>query len=173
MPTPARKIVVFDASPRNDPTPWMKKACQRAGVFLVDINAVADLLSKDPDAQKLLVSRGPTGPDPSLARHYLAALDKLAAGKAKVAVHSVVWVDYGVAAEGAVLDFDNLELERPRSEKLGVSKEAYDALVAQARAKMESRVARLAPDCVLRLPAKTDDARKAELAAAHLTKLLG
>ncbi|MGC4114521.1 MAG: hypothetical protein QM765_07905 [Myxococcales bacterium] len=172
MATASRKIVVFDASPQNAPTPWMKKACQSAGVFLAELDAIADLMAKDPEAQKLLVARGPTGPDASLAKHYRAALDTLAAGKTKVAVHSVVWLDYGIAADAAVLDFDNLQLERARSKKLGLTDAGYDALVAKARDQMEARVAKLAPDRVLRLPEQASDARKAELAAAHLSKLL-
>jgi hypothetical protein len=173
MPATKRKVVVFDASPRNDPTSWMRKACQDAGVFLADINAIAELLAEDPAAQKLLVARGPTGADPSLAVHYRAALDKLAAGKPKVAVHSVVWIEYGVGPLAAVLDFDNLELERPRAKELGVTKEAYDSLVAKARAQMEERVKGLKPECVLRLPEKASDRRKADLAAAHIKKFLG
>jgi hypothetical protein len=90
-----------------------------------------------------------------------------------VAVHSVVWIEYGVGPVAAVLDFDNLELERPRAKELGVTKEGYDALVAKARAQMEARVKGLKPECVLRLPEKASDTRKADLAAAHIKKFMG
>jgi hypothetical protein len=170
MPTTARRVVVFDASPKNDPTPWMRKACKSAGVLLADISAIADLLAADPTAQKLLVARGPVGEDKRLAPHYRAALDKLAGGAPVVAVHSVVWIDYGIEPVAVVLDFDNLELERAKGLRLGMTGKQYDELVAKARGQMEQRVKALPPARVLVLPAKASDAKKAELAAAHIKK---
>ena len=165
-----QKVVVFDATPKNDPCPWMGMACRSAGVFLADINAIADLLAAEPDAKKILLARGPIGADPSLAPHYLKALGKLAGEKPKVAVHSVVWIDYGIAPAAVVLDFDNLELERAKGLKLGLTNEQYDELVAKGRGEMESRVAKLPAERVLALPKGASDSKKAELAAAHIRK---
>lgn len=169
-----RKIVVFDASPKNDPTPWMEKACQDSGAFLLDINAVSKHLAQDPEARQLLLARGPVGPDTKLARHYLAALEKLAGDAKVVVVHSVVWIDYGAKPVAAVLDFDNLELEREQAKKLGVTMAHYDELVAKTRGDMEGRAKRvLRPEAILALPQGAADAKKAELAAAHVRKLAG
>jgi hypothetical protein len=170
MTTETPKVAVFDASPLNEPTDWMIQACRRAGVFLADIDAIAKLLADNPESRRVLAERGPRGPDPELAGHYRSALDELAAGQTRVAVHSVVWIDYGLVPDAAVLDFDPLEAEQARVTGAGIGSRQADRLAASVRESMESHVANLAPGRLLVLPGGVPDAQKAELAAAHLSK---
>lgn len=163
-----QKFALFDASPVNDPTPWMVQACRAAGVFLLDINAVSALLAADPEARKVMLEHGPTGADPALAKFYRSALERLAGREEKVAMHSVVWVEYGIVPQAAVLDFDHLEDEQAKAARLGIDKGQYAQIVAHTRQQIEARLTKLAPERRLILPARASESVKAELAAKHL-----
>ncbi len=167
-----KKIAVLDASPVNDPTPWMRQACRKAGVFLAEIDAIAEILARTQGVRQTLIDRGPKGPAPELGPAYLTALDELCAGETRVAVHSVVWVDYGVVPRGAVLDFDPLESERARALAAGLRDDEVTRTVDSVRQLMEHHVGGLRAEHRLVLPAGAAEATKAELAARHLSSCL-
>lgn len=169
-----RFLVLFDASPTADPTPWMKQCCAATGLFLADLDRVTKLMGDDPEAQKALRKTTFGTEDPSLAPYYSAALDKLAGLQAKVAVQSVSWFVFGQKPQVCVLDFDALELERPKSKTLGLTDAQYDELVAKARGTIEARVQKhMAPERVLVLPKGGSDADKAMAAAAFIKRCEG
>src|SRR3954466_3750971 len=107
----ARFVALFDCSPA-DPPPWIKAACQEAGLFFVDNDAVADQMSKSPEAQKAILELGQgLRENEAMAPHYSAALEKVVKGHDRLGVYSVSWFLYGVRPSAAVLDFQPLEDE--------------------------------------------------------------
>ncbi|QRN97305.1 hypothetical protein JRI60_51625 [Archangium violaceum] len=128
-----RFIVVFDASPINEPTPWMKQAASQANLFLVLQDDIARAISEDPAARKALLEIDTVGADPRMAPFYQAALDKLTQGKSRIALHSVTWLTYGLKPDAVVLSFDQMQNERARAHKLGMNDQTYDYYVEEAK----------------------------------------
>jgi len=170
----SRFLALFDASPTADPTPWMKQCCASSGLFLADLDRVSKLMGDDPEARKALAKTTYGTEDPKLAPYYSAALEKLVGSQQRIAVHSVSWFIFGQKPSVCILDFDQLELERPKARTLKVTDAQYDELVAKARATIEARVQKyMAPERVLVLPKGASDADKAKAAAAFIKRWEG
>lgn len=167
----ARMVVLFDASPVQDPTPWMKQAAAGTGLFLVDLNAVAEKMANDPQAQAKVLASSKRYEDPALAPYYKQAFDRVAGDHFRVATQSVSWILFGLQPSVCVLDFDHLQDERAKGKKLGVSDKEYDALVQKFRSQIEERVNNALPrDRICVLSAGASEAQKAEEALAFLRK---
>lgn len=176
---PARQIVIVDTSPAEE-APWIERACQLAGVKYLGNDPIMEELGKDPEGRKKaqeVAALNDHVPHPELAPYFQKALEKTIAEKkvlaTKLALQSVMWLDYGSKAEAAILDLDPLNAQLELGRKSGM-KEAdvkkYEELFGtrmQATAKKY-----LSADRILVLPKGASDAQKAELAAAHLKKFV-
>lgn len=131
-----RFIVLFDASPINEPTPWMRQAAAQADLHLVLQDDIARVISEDPKARQTLPDMNTTGPDSRLAPYYQTALDKLAQGKSRVALHSATWTLYGIKPDALVYSFDQMQNERAKAQKMGMSDQNYDYYVEEAKKKV-------------------------------------
>nr|QKW93738.1 hypothetical protein [Vitiosangium cumulatum] len=167
-----RFVIVFDNEPA-EAAPWMARACSASGLTFVDNDAIADVISDNKDAQKLLLEGGlPPGENPRLAPFYKAALDKVAAGKERLGLSSASWLLYLGQADGCVLDFAGLEEQRKKGLASGVAKKVADEYVAKYSAQLQERARKVLPaERILVVPAHESDAKKAELAAAFIKKL--
>ncbi len=102
---PARTVFLFDASPINEPTDWMVEVCRATKLELIDNDAIAEAVIKEPVSIAELTKQGP-----GVGKHYLAAFEKLAKGKARVALNSVIWWKHGLhAVSGVVASFDQVD----------------------------------------------------------------
>jgi hypothetical protein len=161
-----RFIVVFDASPINEPTPWMKQAATQANLFLVLQDDIARTLAEDPEARKVLINVDTVGADPRLASFYQAALDKLTKGKPRIAVHSVTWLTYGLKPDAVILSFDQMQNDRARAHKLGMNDQTYDYYVEEAKKTVRGFIKGVPPDRLTEVSGT--DAQKATAAAAFI-----
>lgn len=128
-----RFTVVFDASPINEPTAWMKQAAAQANLHLVLQDDIAKAISQDPKAREVLPNLNAEGPDARMAPFYQAALDKLTQGKPRIALHSVTWTLYGVKPDALIYSWDQMQAERAKAHKLGMSDQNYDYYVEEAK----------------------------------------
>ena len=131
-----RFIVLFDASPINEPTPWMRQAAAQADLHLILQDDIARAISEDPKAREALPKMNTVGADARLAPYYQAALEKLAKDKPRVALHSATWTLYGVKPDALVYSFDQMQDERPKAQKMGMSDQNYDHFVEEAKKKV-------------------------------------
>jgi hypothetical protein len=131
-----RFTVVFDASPINEPTAWMKQAAAQANLHLVLQDDIARAISQDPKAREVLPNLNVEGADARMAPFYQAALEKLTQGKTRVALHSVTWTLYGVKPDAFIYSWDQMQDERPKARKMGMSDPNYDHYVEEAKKKV-------------------------------------
>lgn len=131
-----RFTVVFDASPINEPTAWMKQAAAQANLHLVLQDDIARAISQDPKAREVLPNLNVEGADARMAPFYQAALEKLTAGKTRVALHSVTWTLYGVKPDALIYSWDQMQNERPKARKLGMKDADYEYFVEEAKKKV-------------------------------------
>lgn len=161
-----RFIVLFDASPINEPTPWMKQAATQADLHLVLQDDIARTMAEDPKARAVLVNVNTPGADASLAPYYQAALEKLAAGKPRIALHSITWTLYGVKPDAVVYSFDQMQDERPKARKMGMSDQNYDHFVEEAKKKVVVFFKGVPPERMLEVSGS--DTQKATQAVAFI-----
>jgi hypothetical protein len=131
-----RFTVVFDASPINEPTAWMKQAAAQANLHLVLQDDIARLISQDPKAREVLPNLNVEGADARMAPFYQAALEKLTQGKTRVALHSVTWTLYGVKPDALIYSWDQMQNERPKARKMGMKDADYEYFVEEAKKKV-------------------------------------
>ncbi|WP_224244786.1 hypothetical protein [Hyalangium gracile] len=166
-----RFVIVFSNEP-GEPAPWVAQACASAKLTFVDNGPIATELSKNPEAQKLLLSNIPLGENASLAPFYKAALEKLAGSAPRLGLFSNSWLLYLGQADGCVLDFSGLEAQKKQGLAAGMKQKDVDDYVAKYSQQMQERARKyLPPERILVLPTAESDARKAELAAAFIRKL--
>jgi hypothetical protein len=166
-----RFVIVFSNEP-EDTAPWVARACEAAKLTYVDNDPITTELSKNPEAQKLLLSNTPPGENAALAPFYKAALEKVAGGQQRIGVYSNSWLLYLGQADGCVLDFSGLENQRKQGLAAGMKQKDVDDYVAKFSQQMQDRARKYLPqERILVLPAGETDARKAELAAAFIRKL--
>jgi hypothetical protein len=166
-----RFVIVFSNEP-GEPAPWVAQACASAKLTYVDNGPIATEISKDPQAQKHLLSNIPMGENAALAPFYKAALEKLAGNEPRVGLFSNSWLLYLGQADGCVLDFSGLEAQKKQGLAAGMKQKDVDEYVAKYSKQLEERARKyLKPERILVLPAGESDAKKAELAAAFIRKL--
>lgn len=157
-----RFIVLFDASPINEPTTWMKQAAAQADLHLVLQDDIARAISQDPKARETLPYLNAVGPDARMAPFYQAALEKLAEGKPRIALHSITWTLYGVKPDAFVYSFDQMQDERPKARKMGMSDQNYDHFVEEAKKKVRVYFKGVPPERMLEVSgSETQKATKA------------
>jgi hypothetical protein len=161
-----RFVVVFDASPLTEPAAWMKQAASQADLFLVRQDDIAKTISEDPKAREVLINLDNVGADPRMTPFYQAALDKLAKGKTRVALHSVTWLTYGLKPAAVVISFDQMQDERAKAHKLGMSDQVYDGYVEQAKKTVLGFLKDLPKDKLLEVSGS--DAQKASAAVTFI-----
>ncbi|ATB29209.1 hypothetical protein [Melittangium boletus] len=166
-----RFVIVFDNEPA-DSAPWISGACAASKLHFVDNDAITEVMSKNKEAQKVLLGGGPPGENPKLAPFYKEALEKVAGDKPRVGVYSTSWLLYLGQADGCVLDFAGLEEQRTLGLAKGVTRKQADDYVATYSAKLQDKARKALPaERILVLPVKESVAKKAELAAAFIKKL--
>lgn len=166
-----RFVIVFSNEP-TEPAPWIARACEASKVTYLDNDPITTELSKNPEAQKQLLSNIPPGENAALAPHYKAALEKVAGKETRIGLYSNSWLFYLGQADGCVLDFSGLEAQRAQGLAGGMSKKDVDDYVAKYSKQMQDRARKyLPPERILVLPTAESDAKKAELAAAFIRKL--
>jgi hypothetical protein len=171
----ARFVALFDCSPA-DPPPWVKTACTEAAVFFVDNDAVTDVISKNPEAQKAILEQGQGfRENEAMAPHYAAALDQVAAGHDRLAVYSASWFLYAVKPSVAVLDFQPLEdyVKAARSGPKKYTEEYLQEYLKTCRTKLTDRAhEHVGQERTLVVPLGTMDSKKQVLAVEHIKKYL-
>lgn len=167
-----RFVVVFSNEPEDAP-PWVARACEAAKLQYVDNDPITTEISKIPEAQKLLLqSNLPPGENPALTPFYVKALDKVAGNAPRVGLYNLSWLLYLGRADGCVLDFTSLEVQRKQGLAAGMKQKDVDEYVAKYSQQMRERALKHVPqDRLLVLPAGEPDARKVELASAFISKL--
>jgi hypothetical protein len=129
----SRFIVLFDASPINAPTSWMRQAAAQADLHLVLQTDIARVMSQDPETREALLKVNSPGPDPRMGRYYQRALDTLAEGHTRLALHSVTWTAYGIQPAALIYAFDQMQNERARALQMGMQDADYDVFVQRAQ----------------------------------------
>lgn len=171
----ARFVALFDCSPA-DPPPWVKAVCQEVGLFFVDNDAVADEMSKSPQAQKAILELGQGfRENEAMAPHYSAALEKAVKGHDMLGVYSVSWFLYGVRPSVAVLDFQPLEdeVKKARAGAKKYPEEQLQEYLKTFRTKLTDRAhENVGEERTLVVPLDTLDSKKAAMAAEHIKKYL-
>ena len=167
-----RFVIVFSNEPEDAP-PWVARACEAARLRYVDNEPITTELSKDPEAQKLLLqSNLPPGENPALAPAYQKALDKVAGTQPRLGVYSLSWLLYLGQADGCVLDFTSLEAQRKQGLASGMKPQDVEAYVSKFSQQLRERALKHVPqERLLVLPAGEPDARKVELASAFINQL--
>ena len=166
-----RFVIVFSTEP-GEPAPWVAQACASAKLKYVDNGPITVEISKDPAAQKLLLSNIPPGENAALSPYYKAALEKVAGTEPRLGLFSNSWLLYLGNADGCVLDFSGLMAQKKAGLASGMKQKDVDDYVAKYSKQMEDRARKyLPPERVLVLPTAESDAKKAELAAAFIRKL--
>ncbi|WP_224362430.1 hypothetical protein [Hyalangium versicolor] len=168
-----RFVIVFSNEP-GEPAPWVAQACASAKLTFVDNGPVTVELSKDPQAQKHLLSNIPLGENAALAPFYKAALEKVAGKEGRIGLFSNSWLLYlgQGQVDGCVLDFSGLEAQKQQGLAAGMKQQDVDAYVAKYSQQMQERARKYLPaEKILVLPTSESDAKKAELAAAFIRKL--
>jgi hypothetical protein len=171
----ARFVALFDCSPA-DPPPWVKSACQQAGLFFVDNDDIATAISKSPEAQRAILENGQGfRENEAMAPHYSAALDKVAQSHDRLGVYSVSWFLYGVRPTVAVLDFQPLEdeVKKARSGPKKYAEEYLQEYLRTCRAKLTDRAREnVGQERTLIVQLGMMDSQKAAMAAEHIKKYL-
>jgi len=100
-----RCIVIFDASPINEPTDWMVDACKQLNLTLLDADSLADAVSQQPVSIDALSQQLP-----GVGVHYLNAFEQVAKGKTRIALNSLIWLKHGLqGVAGVVASLDQIE----------------------------------------------------------------
>jgi len=167
-----RFVIVFDNEPAA-PAPWISSACATSKLHFVDNEAILDVMSKNKEAQKVLLgSGGPADKNPKAAPFYKEALEKVAGDKTRLGLYSTNWLIYLGQADGCVLDFSGLEDQRAQGLAQGMTQKQVDDYVATYSAQLQDKARKVLPaERVLVLPVKESAAKKADLAAAFIKKL--
>ncbi len=166
-----RFVIIFSNEP-EEAAPWIARACEAAKLTYVENDPIITELSRNPEAQKLLLSNIPPGENAALAPHYKAALEKVAGSQARIGLHSNSWLLYLGQADGCVLDFSGLEKQRQQGLASGMKQKDVDDYVARHSHLLQDRARKYLPqERILVLPASESEARKAELAAEFIRKL--
>lgn len=163
-----RFIVLFDASPINEPTSWMRQTAAQADLHLILQSDIARTMSEDPQARAALLELNSVGPDPKMAPHYQKALDTLAQGKTRLALHSATWTVYGVKPAALVYSFDQMQNERAKALKMGMKDADYDFFVKEAQQKVSVFFQGVPPERMLEVSGT--EAQKTSLAVAFIRK---
>src|SRR4051794_5348397 len=105
-----RFIVVFENAPL-DSAPWITNASKTAGLTLVNNDAVAEAMSKVPEARKAILESKQVawGINETLTPHYRKALEEVAGSHAQLGLAGSNWLAYAEKADVCILDFDPLE----------------------------------------------------------------
>lgn len=164
-----RFTVVLDNSPHS-PAPWMKRCCETLGMSLVDNDAVAEEVSKIKELQPVLIGENQGPLDPRLAPHFLATVDKLMAGKARIALHGANWLAMGMKADAFVVDLDAIEAEKQKA-KDPATRAQLAALLGSYEQKLRETANKYpGKDRSLILPKGLPEAQKADQAIAFVKK---
>ncbi len=167
-----RFVVVFENAPL-DPPGWFKEACLAAGLTLVDNEAIATAMSKNEESRRALLSaESGFGSEPKvLAPHYRAALDKVAAGKSRLALHGSAWLQYVSPVAACILDFSGLESERAKG-RPGMTRQQVEARVEAIKKVVRDRAKEhLADDRILELAVGGDEPAKRAQVAPFIERL--
>jgi hypothetical protein len=166
-----RFVIIFSNEP-SEPAPWIARACESAKLTYLDNDPITTEISKNPEAQKQLLSNIPPGENAALSPHYKAALEKVAGKEQRIGLYSNSWLLYLGQAEGCVLDFSGLEAQRKQGLAGGMKQKDVDDYFNTYSKQMEERARKYLPqERILVLPTAESDAKKAELAAAFIRKL--
>lgn len=170
-------VAVFDNAPLG-PAPWMKKAAEAAGLFFVDQDAIARVLSEDPGFQKAMLSpkvKSFSNPHqhPSLAEYYQAALDKLAPNEPKLALHGWGWLVFAEKVHAVVFDFAGFEAEKKKLEKTRQLKPAQAAEHFEKAKNVlrDQAKKKVFPNRIIELDATANDEAKAKRVIEFLGSL--
>lgn len=161
-----RFVIVFENAPL-EPQPWLKKTCLEAGLSLVDNEAITDWMSKDEEAQKVLVSaESGLGTNPKvLAPYYREALEKVAKGAQGIALYGSAWLQYVSPVDGCVLDLGGLDIEAKKG-RPGLSKQAVAQRIEEIKKTVRERVAaNLSSDRILELKGGDSGEKQAKAVA--------
>ncbi|MGI5863018.1 MAG: hypothetical protein ACOX6T_13285 [Myxococcales bacterium] len=164
-----RFVVVFENAPL-DPPGWFEDVCRTAGLTLVDNEAITTAMSKSEESRRALLSaESGFGSEPKvLAPHYRAALDKVAAGESRLALHGSAWLQYVSPVTGCILDFSGLEAERAKG-RPNMSRKQVDARVEEIKKVVRDRAKEhLAADRILELAPNLDEQAK----RVHVAKFI-
>lgn len=159
-------IAVFDASPVNEPTPWMKAACAQAGLTLLDNDAISTALSELPGLTLEMVAEQ----RPGVGAFYVKAFEKVAKGKQRVAVNSLMWIKHGLPGVSAVVvstdQIDPFIQAQIAKAPVKVEQSLIDSETKRIKEKIQAAVDAVPKDvlCVV----KGSDAEKAKAAVAFL-----
>jgi hypothetical protein len=168
-----RFIAVFEISPLEN-APWVASACKAAGVELLDNDPITEVMAKDPEARKAILSsqQVPWGINEGLIPFYRKALETLAGPRTSIALVGSNWLAYAEEPGVCILDFDPLEAEGQRGIQQGVAPADAANYVKTFTDELTQRAKKYLPaDRSLVLPKGAPDAQKAELAAAFIRKL--
>ena len=148
------------------------RTCAETGLFLVDNDAIADVVSDDETARKIIESSQQVmGVNLQLVPYYRKALEKVAAGKEQRALVRSNWLEYAETKDACILDFDPLEAEAQKGMKGGISERDAAAYVQTYTDRITALARKhLAPERILQLPRGATDAKKAELAIPFVRK---
>lgn len=167
-----RFAVIFDNAPAEG-APWIERACALAKIKFVSNDPITTAIGEDAEARKVMEKRplDYVTPFPQIGPYFQKALDKVAPKDTRVGLHGVNWLTYGTKAAAAIIDLDPLEAEMEKGRKGGMKEEdvkKYGEMFGTRMQEMAKKA--LGSDRVLVLPKGTPDAKKAELAAAHIKK---
>ncbi|WP_434384449.1 hypothetical protein [Melittangium boletus] len=168
-----RFVIVFDNEPAT-PAPWIATACAATQLHFVDNDAIIEVMSKNKEAQKVLLEGPSPDKNPKAAAFYKEALEKVAGDKTRVGLYSTNWLQYldKGAVNGCVIDFSGLEEQRAQGLAQGMTQKQVDDYVKTYSAQLQNKALKALPaDRVLTLPVKESVAKKAELATAFIKKL--
>lgn len=157
--------VVFDSSPTKPPARWVSLACKLAGFRLVESREISKQVSGDAQVRKLTLEQ-PKDFDQKIAPYYLGALQKLTAGKSRVAVPSAAWLRYGLKADLVIVTWDDLIDQTPRARAAGVDERNVEGLLEQAKAAVRAYLVGVPPDRLLEVTGA--DSEKAAAASAFI-----
>jgi hypothetical protein len=166
-----RFTVVLDNSP-HPPAPWMKRCCETLGLVLVDNDAIAEEVSKIKELQPVLIGENQGPLDPRLAPHFLATVEKLVAGKQRIAVHGANWLALGMKTDAFVVDLDAIEAEKQKVKDRDTATRTQVAAMLDTYEQKLKTIADRYPgkDRTLILPKGTPEAKKAEQAIAFVKR---
>lgn len=159
-----RFTVLFDNSP-CEPEPWMHRCVQTAKLFFVSNEAVTGEVVKLEEVQQYLLESQGAREDSKLTPYFTAILERVASGKARIALHGASWLLYGQRPDACVVDLDALE----ETKKKAPSGQAE--LLGSYQQLLQERVYSYVPlDRVLILPAGAPPDRKLELTLSFIER---
>lgn len=164
-----RFTVVLDNSPHS-PAPWMQRCCETLGLVLVDNDVVADEVSKIKEAQPVLIGENKGPLDPRLAPHFLATVEKLMAGKSRIALHGANWLALGMKADAFVVDLDAIEAEKQKAKDPATRAQLATLLGSYEQKLRETADRYPGKERSLILTKGTPEAQKAEQAVTFIRK---